>query len=362
MFSFAWSLLKYRFAYPGLSARLQKSENGIFSIINIQLYRYDKSFVSLLSILLRSVPAEASDPRDRIYAVQNLVCNPSQEYLLLQPDYKADVSEIYTQMAINFYKAQNHQILDLVGRCKQRIKALPSWAVDWTTRSSPSFATGFMAHGISKICFEISSNGGIHRLTMQGTILSTISATVENPITPNGFGSPSKPTDLKSLRDYVTECIALIGTGLSREKINRNQKEFWRAIVGDDVSGQGTRYPKDYVGSLIPVPELCSSKFSQDRLDISYLSLLHLEKIIIASNKSSRQFALSSGDDMCLVPDITRSGDVIFIVSGYHKPIVVRAVEENLYEIIGDCYVHGYMDGEAFSEYPGRPFQEFVFC
>jgi len=52
-----------------------------------------------------------------------------------------------------------------------------------------------------------------------------------------------------------------------------------------------------------------------------------------------------------LVPGLARERDVICIVYGCSVPVVLREVKgkggEQVWEFVGECFVHGMMDGEA---------------
>jgi len=50
------------------------------------------------------------------------------------------------------------------------------------------------------------------------------------------------------------------------------------------------------------------------------------------------------------VPLHTRIGDTIFIPLGSAIPFIIRPKQNqpDRYEMIGECYVHGIMNGEAF--------------
>lgn len=50
-----------------------------------------------------------------------------------------------------------------------------------------------------------------------------------------------------------------------------------------------------------------------------------------------------------LAPYGAREGDVVFVVRGIDVPLVLRADGDDKasYELIGDCYVQGVMEGEA---------------
>jgi hypothetical protein len=58
-----------------------------------------------------------------------------------------------------------------------------------------------------------------------------------------------------------------------------------------------------------------------------------------------------------LVPRFTNQGDKIIVVPGSPVPFVVREVGMRSYRFIGECYIDGIMDGEAFKT-PGRGLED----
>jgi hypothetical protein len=61
-----------------------------------------------------------------------------------------------------------------------------------------------------------------------------------------------------------------------------------------------------------------------------------------------------SDNNLGLAPHSVREGDLICIVYGCSVPVVLRKVFVNgqndkyCHKLIGECYIHGMMDGEAF--------------
>lgn len=53
---------------------------------------------------------------------------------------------------------------------------------------------------------------------------------------------------------------------------------------------------------------------------------------------------------LCLLPQATKVGDVIILARGGRVPLVIRSDENGHYTFVGEAYVHGIMDGEAFDE------------
>lgn len=66
------------------------------------------------------------------------------------------------------------------------------------------------------------------------------------------------------------------------------------------------------------------------------------------------RFGVTARGYMCLVPEMSRPGDIASIIRGVKLPVVLRSTvcedaELKPYELLGEAYVHGMMEGEACS-------------
>ncbi|KAK0702808.1 hypothetical protein B0H67DRAFT_595143 [Lasiosphaeris hirsuta] len=76
---------------------------------------------------------------------------------------------------------------------------------------------------------------------------------------------------------------------------------------------------------------------------------------LIARRTKGRQFAMSKGGLIMIVPSQAKTGDVIVVFRGARVPYLLRPVpgiRERKYTLIGEAYVHGIMQGECFPESP----------
>jgi len=66
----------------------------------------------------------------------------------------------------------------------------------------------------------------------------------------------------------------------------------------------------------------------------------------------SRRRAVSCGGYAAQVPLATQVGDLIFLPLGSPIPFIIRSSDSRRdhFELIGECYVHGIMNGEAIGE------------
>jgi hypothetical protein len=72
-----------------------------------------------------------------------------------------------------------------------------------------------------------------------------------------------------------------------------------------------------------------------------------------------QMFLTKEKNFLCLGPSNSHSSltiqenDVIFVLQGCSVPVILRPHPPpgDYYSLVGECYVHGIMDGEAFAEY-----------
>lgn len=54
------------------------------------------------------------------------------------------------------------------------------------------------------------------------------------------------------------------------------------------------------------------------------------------------------------------TGDSIIVVAGLAIPPVIRGVRNGTVEIVGECYVHGYTDGEDVESVTHKRYKDFA--
>ena len=77
----------------------------------------------------------------------------------------------------------------------------------------------------------------------------------------------------------------------------------------------------------------------------------------------NRKFFLASGRDgktlYGLCPPAAGAGDIICILFGCSVPVLLKKAkskDKECYTLVGECYVHGMMDGEALTLKPEYPY------
>ncbi|KAJ9618398.1 hypothetical protein H2203_008994 [Taxawa tesnikishii (nom. ined.)] len=84
---------------------------------------------SLLDLLCRFRNVQATDPRDKIYALHSLAADRD---FVPRVDYSQTVDKVYTQFARYFVKTGKGLQVVVAASLGQEVLGLPSWVPDWT--------------------------------------------------------------------------------------------------------------------------------------------------------------------------------------------------------------------------------------
>ncbi|KAG7006429.1 hypothetical protein G7Y79_00014g036040 [Physcia stellaris] len=75
---------------------------------------------------------------------------------------------------------------------------------------------------------------------------------------------------------------------------------------------------------------------------------------LLESNFQSRRLVTTDKGFMGIAPLTVRKGDEVFILPGGRMPMVLRCRDKEGYQLVGDAYVHGIMQGEGFRYMNGK--------
>jgi hypothetical protein len=126
---------------------------------------------------------------------------------------------------------------------------------------------------------------------------------------------------------------------------------YWRTLVNDIYIGIGELrrrcQTKDHRAHLEWLHELENSTSSYWESDLA-------NSFHISFNEAcnGRRFFVTKKGYFGIGPAELEEGDEIYILAGGKLPFVLRPLPESqpdTFELVGDCYVHGIMDGEAVS-------------
>ena len=320
---------------------------------------------SLLDVLARFREQRATDPRDMIYALLGL-CTDT---LGIRSDYSLSVKDIFIDCSKRIIDRDGN--LDLVCQgpwelfetekrysTQQRTPDLPSWVPDYSNpgKSNILFAQrSIFCAGPEKLpgpC-HISPSGA---LVLEGFPIGTLSI-----VRPRSSRWDAEEIAWEWMPDSLLRESVVQGNR-SVEALVRGEREltarkgpgsrfehYWRTLLMDC-----TRYPQRRLDEddLPPLRNLFEEwrRLPLDTKTDSRRSIHSEVQSILRHTIPKWCFAMLSEGLYAMVPPSAHEGLHVAALPGAKVPVLLspRDGSESEFVIVGTCYVHGFMDGEAF--------------
>jgi len=345
--------------------------------------------------------ATCYDPRDKIYAILNIVTNK----LGIVPDYKVEADELFCGVTRK-YISQRRDLKVLGYRCvgwpasatRSTLRSgttpgnIPSWCLDFGTSLQP-YSPRFYARTAN----SSQSQKGIAWTDRSSQILDStrdptqlillgISLDIVKIVTE----STTSWSDREIIDQYynrVTNVLAAIfrpdeiyfnGDTMKRSYwvticsgIARTNKSHWQVAPLESETRSLPSGPKDD----FPFPAFPRSKIigatesdlipaeTAQMSDTDYQAEADYQfKATLVETTQHHSFCMTEEGYMALVPDTTRPGDILCALYGGCTPFVLRPVqgttqsnvegafevssqENDTMELVGPAYAYGFMDG-----------------
>lgn len=294
-----------------------------------------------------TVGALCSDPRDRIYALLGLLYEDEKQ-LGIVPDYSKTTSELYQDVAlrhITFFRSL--ELLHSCGRDDPEASpsnttcstSIPTWVPNWSVPANLPRPLSLVRVFCPFAAYTKYIGGGILRAA--GVSIGTIQDFIELDVSTT-FGALAAsiralvPSDA-TYRTYpgggnlwdayrITLCLEYF--------CDRTEPPNFETSRTSDLS-LSIQGSKEAMRSIMA---------AEDLPDNNFLNL------VILWNDIGRFFITREGY-LGWGPKTINIGDQIVTFLGCRKPIMIRHspdLDSEHFEIIGPCYLHGFMFGEAF--------------
>ncbi|KAF2968708.1 hypothetical protein GQX73_g4904 [Xylaria multiplex] len=406
IFALAWIMCpRYTETWPDrIQEDLSRTINKIQAVRLIQRARHyyfqdtyghtdiSLSFEGLVAFVSRY---EATDPRDRIFAMGNMIVDSDQWF---EVDYRVPWQILYTDVARRFLDAEGLRFLKNAGRARQEADTvLPSWVPDYRYREESEYMIAgsslWKAGGNISTAFippTKTSNSKVSQLPKSMKRRFPMSDDLRN------FKGPKKSLlqSFASFRCLMSDEIKYIGDFVDTENatLATNVAQMVEAIR-KDIDYIGTLNTPGYInGDTIldayKLTLIVSCDAQQEIVRHEYVGE-HWEEWLRwyelgcpgywdantkapAMNPSFEssgamktfRFAITKHGYFCLVPRIVQIGDEVAIFQSYDVAVALRRLPpppnsqkqgqksthttpDGYFELLGDAYVHGMMENEA---------------
>ena len=339
----------------------------------IQLLRASLKSMCIEEVMVFFALQGAKVPHDRIYGILSLL-NES-ERRLVRPDYKKSAARAYTELArVIFQVKKRKSILNYaeLGLEQSQIGA-PSWVPDWTGQLHYGKSKSYMLEQ-DNFCASKSStekwsfmNHG-KTLRMRGVQIDrVVSDGLRYPFPEfTDTRNWSREGELQWIREvnqFFTSAKVLAGSCKAYPKTDPDMLLCLTCIRGSK-RGNGSksswhdllRLFTDFVESMQAEQKVFETEIERtvENAPSSNRSKLRPEAET-TMNDFGRSFAIELRNNyitktevglLASFPPQRRIGDIVTILYGWDTPFLLRPVPAG-YLLVGECYVHGIMHGEA---------------
>ena len=363
------------------------------------------SGISLIAMMAYFSDNNATDPRDRIYSLLGLATDAEA---IVRPNYNASTEDAYSELIKSFIK--KHQSLDAICFAQlfhspdtSSTSSLPSWVPDWRIKVNPTvvplmvsqsarnhignlrplkasdYSVMYSASGSKMPRVRFEAPGSI---VCEGIFLDFVdglggcipdadvcapcsmvpSTSVINAPPVNQDGSrvgdayhlmmkicrslvldrkdvylrhPS-PTE-KYLKDFQLFCSTAMSHPSKVDAMFTNWFLLNKSlkVQGSDIESLSKRAAESIPTSRVSLFDLSDEE--------SFLA-----RFRVTTKNWNRRLLVSEKGMLGMAPIKAKKGDIICVLFGCSVPLLLRqrhSLEE--YEFIGECYLDGYMNGEA---------------
>ena len=372
----------------------------------IFLERTNSKVDRLHALLKMSKTMDATDPRDKIFALFSLL--PKDDAAAkdpsMAPDYSKDVVQVYKDVAKHFlFKRHTVPLLEMVrdGDLPGRIPQLPSWVADWSAPLSGNvfqdchFSAGIPPHGaeIHRDGVVIDLSGDGNTLRMMGKIVQTVATILraETELTPamvlgssGGDTGTSQWTNHEAAFSKFRAHLCYKNYLCQARKLDPNATDEQQGLTCFDAPSSTALYPTGETlyeafwrtmlcnmteGLTKPPAEYGTFFESYNKFEAAYCANGHrnshdmlrerrwvqqTEIFSMARHRFApgRRFCITGAGYMGWVTQRVQNGDVLAILEGADLVYALRRHQntDHAYELLGGCYLHGFMDGEGLAD------------
>jgi hypothetical protein len=324
---------------------LQNSWEPFQALVTVREWEAKRYRWTLLMLLEKFRNAESTYKRDRLFALLGLASDGNEESF--QPDYDSPLETVVLRFARSFIRqGRGMQLLYRAGLNGQSSR-FPTWIPDWTVKIPSGLhelsdgGRTFSACGSQAANIRCDPN--TDELTLEGTVADVIQAVSESSNLEQEWET------------YFNEIDAMVNSLGPNPVLDPQENLKWKVPIA------GILYAKAAVSGGLDL-RLSYKAFRQyidkqlwavgdnnhDDLDSLRTKSMNYVNALQGAIAGWR-FVITQRGYVGIAPKPTQVGDTVAIFKGGRVPFLVRKSMKRpgVYRLVGQCYIHGIMNGEA---------------
>ncbi|KAJ3548372.1 hypothetical protein NM208_g1031 [Fusarium decemcellulare] len=375
--------------------RIPKPDVSIVKWLLWNWYRgcpvYNEEVPRLLDFIWESYSFLCGDPRDKIFGMLG-VAGQDVSHPYVKPDYDLSAEEVFRRFVLwELQQNNNLAVLGMSSNKSQSTFSTPSWVPDFTRLDPHNCLNGWRNrvkfHASAALSSQVQISNDEMVLCLKGRaidILHTVGdESVKDPTHVLHDNEGLDDLDLVKKEMQVNKCMIEEARDIWLNAMKRSTKGSGFSLQPDSIFTKDEREGKLKVNieSLTEslkdwqpffMTLICSrsadGKEDSDLAPAMIRAFIRLSlgvrvrenqpeamdafqarkglRTILAFTRS-RRFAGTESGLAGYVPMRAKKGDTVVILNGADVPFVLRKKDDGRYLLVGECYMHGIMNGEA---------------
>ena len=299
----------------------------------------------LKSVLLQTAYCKCTDQRDRVFAVLNLVTG--LEKAVIEPNYSKSIPEVYQDLVVRHLERTANLSILTCCEIKNRMDGAPSWVPNWS---------------VPRTCFELKTaracwkSKALAQWAGSGTLIATgaYAATidrVEKFLDFRDFIGRGEQVPKETCRTILTWVAKTVYDNWSSQYTSGGTvgEAFCRTICAGYFADSFVppvewlptyRDTKFHMDSVLEDPNSTPKGWDSQRRSSFWANVFNIV--------AGRCFYTTFEGYIGLAPEAAEPDDQVCVLLGCQSPLLLRPKEIGFHEVVGECYIHGLMDGAAF--------------
>jgi hypothetical protein len=335
--------------------------------------------ISVSKLLIATIRRECSQPLDQVYALLGLAPEATQRAVTV--NYTTELEQLFAEVAkvcieiegsLNLLSSVQRsyplsprhledwqlQMLEALREEEVSRLNLPSWMPDWSIPYNQRL-TSLHCDG----CYQASKGASIdasvsddfQRLTAAGILFDSIRV-----VHTAAFDAGKIRVSMMSLIDTLTAAVHLYIVDPQKREVALSEW-LWRTLIANQSPAGKVPAPNDFGLRLnvfcrwAEVPDSFEPDLKEKATPLDRWSK-YVGPLIAPINATMghRRFFVTQQGYFGVGPQDMELGDAVCVLFGADMPFILREKEDH-WSLVGECYVHGIMNGEVMTLQRERP-------
>jgi hypothetical protein len=355
--------------YPHGFATIIKLNEGRMRIQRGELYNLEDAFIL-------SINSEATDPRDFIWALRGVSERDGHQSLI--PNYHVPPEEVFTSTARHIIVDKSELDLLCFAKISDTVMEAPTWVPVWGGAVSryPLFVSASEFHAAGQTEAHVYSlDADPTLIIVQGCHVDTVIA-LNSALPSLGLENQAYPVTSETQQlqlIWLTEATSLLPPNLDNAIYGLTEELMLMAFYRTIIAGQSdfSTFAAPALGAIyslwqqflcLPTGQAPEQIVRNHPLLIESWEQIAEFKNLFRQFTAGRRFGVTLQGYIGLLPATAEIGDAVVVFEGGRVPFVLRECEREEvgqneeemaqaltrnWAVIGDCYIHGIMDGEV---------------